>query len=309
MQPPSIVCPVDFSDTSRTALQYAGAIADHFGARLIVLSVDDPLLAAVAANSGRAPSLAEATEGELRRFIDSSLADGAGGAKALDVRVAVGKPAAEILQLARDSRADLIVMSSQGRSGAGKRFFGSTTEGVLRGTDVPVLVTPRTTTAIGSLSAIVRSLHHIVAPVDFSAASAHQVAIAVGIGKSLSLPLIVPHVIEPVFVPPPVRWASPGLDAERRAHAEARLREFVEGAAAHASAETLVLSGDPSEEIVKLAEARDAGLIVMGLHSSNLLGPRMGSVTYRVLSLSRALVLAIPPLSGQSISTADDTAR
>jgi nucleotide-binding universal stress UspA family protein len=301
MQPPSIVCPVDFSDTSRTALQYAGAIAEHFGARLTVLSVDDPLLATVAANSGRVPSLAEATEGELRRFIDSSLTHDAGGPTGLDVRVAVGKPAVEILRLAHDSRADLIVMSSQGRSGAGKRFFGSTTEGVLRATNVPVLVTPKADAAIGSFSAIVSSVHYIIAPVDLSAASAHQVTIAAGISKSLSVPLIVPHVIEPVFVPAPVRWAVPGLDAERRAHAEARLREFVEGAATHASAETLVLSGDPSEEIVKLAKARDAGLIVMGLHSSNLLGPRMGSVTYRVLSLSRALVLAIPPLSSPSV--------
>jgi nucleotide-binding universal stress UspA family protein len=305
MQPPSIVCPVDFSDTSRTALQYAGAIADHFGARLTVLSVDDPLLATVAANSGRVPSLAEATEGELRRFIESSLTHGSGAPKALELRVAVGKPAVEILRLARDSRADLIVMSSEGRSGAGKRFFGSTTEGVLRATDVPVLVTPRGGAAVGSLSAIVGSLHHIVVPVDLSPASAHQVTIAAGIGKSLSVPLIVPHVIEPVFVPAPVRWAVPGLDAERRADAETQLREFVERTVTDASVETLVLSGDPSEEIVRLAEARDAGLIVMGLHSSSLLGPRMGTVTYRVLSLSRALVLAIPPVRSPSDATGD----
>jgi hypothetical protein len=36
-------------------------------------------------------------------------------------------------------------------------------------------------------------------------------------------------------------------------------------------------------------------LIVMGLHSSPLLGPRMGSVTYRVLCLAHRLVLAVPP--------------
>jgi hypothetical protein len=33
----------------------------------------------------------------------------------------------------------------------------------------------------------------------------------------------------------------------------------------------------------------------MGLHGSPLLGPRMGSVTYRMLCLSPALVLAVPP--------------
>ena len=38
-------------------------------------------------------------------------------------------------------------------------------------------------------------------------------------------------------------------------------------------------------------------LIVIGLHASALLGPRMGSVTYRVISIvqAQALVLAMPP--------------
>ena len=34
----------------------------------------------------------------------------------------------------------------------------------------------------------------------------------------------------------------------------------------------------------------------MGLHSSPVLGPRMGSVTYRVLCLAHRLVLALPPV-------------
>jgi len=37
------------------------------------------------------------------------------------------------------------------------------------------------------------------------------------------------------------------------------------------------------------------GAIVMGLHSSPLTAARMGSVTYRVLCLTRKLVLALPP--------------
>jgi nucleotide-binding universal stress UspA family protein len=59
--------------------------------------------------------------------------------------------------------------------------------------------------------------------------------------------------------------------------------------------EPIVLTGEPSEEIVTLAETRQARLIVMGLHSSGLLGPRMGSVTYRVLCRTNSLVLALPP--------------
>jgi nucleotide-binding universal stress UspA family protein len=57
--------------------------------------------------------------------------------------------------------------------------------------------------------------------------------------------------------------------------------------------------GDPAEEIAKFAQSRHAGLIVIGLHASPLSGPRMGSVTYRVLCLTRTLVLALPPTVAQ----------
>jgi nucleotide-binding universal stress UspA family protein len=98
-----------------------------------------------------------------------------------------------------------------------------------------------------------------------------------------------------VHVPAGLGGEIPITDEDRRATAEATLRRLVAAVATKTSTAISVVSGDPSEEIVKLAEAREADLIVMGLHSSGLLGPRMGSVTYRVLSLTRSLVLALPP--------------
>ena len=52
---PTVLCPIDFSDASRAALCYGVAIADHFGARLTALTVEDPLLAEVAATTGLGP--------------------------------------------------------------------------------------------------------------------------------------------------------------------------------------------------------------------------------------------------------------
>ena len=109
-------------------------------------------------------------------------------------------------------------------------------------------------------------------------------------------PLILAQVLEPMFIPLSVRAIIAGPDSERRFDVEARLRDLIASAATNATTEALVLSGDPSEEIVKLGDTRGARLIVMGLHSSGLLGPRVGSVTYRVLCLTNALVLALPPV-------------
>jgi hypothetical protein len=45
----TIVCPIDYSDCSKRALRFAGALAEHFGARLVVLHVFDPSIAGTAA--------------------------------------------------------------------------------------------------------------------------------------------------------------------------------------------------------------------------------------------------------------------
>ena len=291
----SVVCPVDFSDASRSALGYAAAIANHFGAQLTVLTVDDPLLAEAAHTAGRIPSLTVETERELRRFCEEAVPDFSKRPKTVEYRVTVGKPATEILREAVAAHADVIVISSHGRTGMRKAFFGSTTERVLRETTVPVLVTPPGRVPAHSLSQLAQSIKRVVAPVDLSDASTRQVVVGGSIAQALSVPLIVAHVMEPIYIPFTVRVAIPGVEASRRARVEEELAGIIGSLSSDITAESIVLTGDASEEIVKLAEARNANLIVMGLHSSGVLGPRMGSVTYRVLCLTRALVLAIPP--------------
>jgi nucleotide-binding universal stress UspA family protein len=103
------------------------------------------------------------------------------------------------------------------------------------------------------------------------------------------------HVIEPVRSMVAAHPRAPKIDAERRYRAERELEDAVSGLAAAAEPEAVVAYGEPAEEIAKFAQDRDAGLIVMGLHSSPVLGPRMGSVTYRVLCLAPRLTLALPP--------------
>jgi nucleotide-binding universal stress UspA family protein len=286
-----VLCPIDFSEASRTSLPYAIAIARHCSARLTLLTVDDPLLAEVAAQAST--SLIGETERELRRFCGDLLTDAA-----IDTafKVVVGKPGPEILRAATDGRADLIVMSSQGRSGARKMFFGSTTERVLRDTTVPVFVTPAATPPPPRLSEAPRRVHRIIVPIDLSGTSARQAAVAAAIATVLSVPLLLVHVLEPVFVPYNVRIALGGVDAARRERAGEELTAVAATLPAQVQVESLVLSGDPSEEISKLVKTRDAHLIVIGLHSAGALGPRMGSVTYRILCLSHTPVLALPPL-------------
>jgi nucleotide-binding universal stress UspA family protein len=293
---PSVLCPVDFSDASRGALRYAAAVAEHFCARLTVLTINDPVLEVAAVTAYGAAWLPEDSHGELRRFVESTFSGRTLGVQELRSEVATGKPAPEILRVARERSCDLIVMSTHGLTGVRKLFFGSTTERVLRETSVPVLVTPSTDHGPRQIDEIARTVRRVLAPVDLTAASPRQVLIARGIGEAINVPIVLAHVIEPVRFPAHIDMPLPSIEAERRDRAERALAELTSTIPPALKPEALVAYGDPAEEIAKIARDRRAGLVVMGLHASPLTGPRMGSVTYRLLCLSPTLVLALPPV-------------
>ncbi len=287
-----VLCPIDFSDGSRGALRYANTIAVHFGARLTLLVVNDPLLLEASVLAAGASTLVEETTHEMQRFFKQTL--GPRAKAEVDFVVASGKPAPEILKVSRERGTGLIVMASHGLSGFRKLFFGSTTERVLRETTVPTLVTSGTDVGPSDFDELRKAVRRVLIPVDLTAATAHQVAIARQISGELTVPLLLAHVIEPVraLSKNPVLQT---VETERRYRAEAELERLIGAAPDGAAPEALLVYGEPAEEIAKVAADRDAGLIVMGLHSSTLLGPRMGSVTYRVLCLAHRLVLALPP--------------
>lgn len=292
---PSVLCPVDFSDNSRGALRYAAAIASHLGARLTLLAVNDPLLVEATHLAAGPDRLVEDTVREVDAFCRQSFAGKLPTVGDVRLEVATGKPAAEILRISKERGSDLIVMGSHGATGFRKLFFGSTTERVLRETTVPVLVTPAGDAGPAHSEDARTAVRRVLAPVDLSAATAHQIAVAYKVAEHLGLPLLLLHVIEPVRSMVAAHPRLPKIDAERRDRAERELEAAIASVPPVVKPEALIAYGEPAEEIAKIATERDLGLIVMGLHSSPLLGPRMGSVTYRVLCVAHRLVLAIPP--------------
>ena len=296
---PSVLCPLDFSESSRGALRFAGAIAAHFGSPLTLLAVNDPLLDEAAELTGGHSYLVDETRREMEKFHLQAFGNSPNPAVDAHFEIASGKPAHEILRVARERGSDLIVMASHGSTGFRKLFFGSTTERVLRETLVPVLVTPGGDVAALDLEEARRAIRRVLVPVDLTAASAHQLDIAGRLAAALSLPLVVVHVIEPLRSVVSTHGTPSTVETERRYRAEAELERAADSCAGAPRTEALVVYGEPAEEIVKVASDRDAGLIVMGLHSSPVLGPRMGSVTYRVLCLAHRLVLALPPTAAR----------
>jgi nucleotide-binding universal stress UspA family protein len=193
-------------------------------------------------------------------------------------------------------------MSTHGLTGVRKLFFGATTERVLRETSIPVLVTPAVEPGPLFLDNLRSLVGRVLAPVDLTAASKNQVQVAGALASAVDVPLILAHVVEPLRFPGPPSARRPAVENERRARSEQALQELMTAIPPGVKSEGLTAFGDPAEEIAKIARDRHAGLIVIGLHGSPLSGPRMGSVTYRVLCLSQTPVLALPPVVPASVA-------
>lgn len=129
----SIVVPTDFSPTATKAVEYGAGLAYRLGASLTLLHAVEPLGVALPQALAEAQQIGatESLEGVVKELA-------ARGVKA-DFAVRMGPAARETIELARERKADLIVIGTHGRSGLSRLLLGSVAENVLRHADCPVL--------------------------------------------------------------------------------------------------------------------------------------------------------------------------
>lgn len=128
-----ILLPTDLSEASRAAFPLAALFARAFESEVIALhAVPRPLLAALAENP-YALAAAVPSTGRLREFVG----DVAG--RPVTLRVEQGTAWDRIVAVAREEKADLIVMATRGADSLGDRILGSQTERVIRHAGCPVL--------------------------------------------------------------------------------------------------------------------------------------------------------------------------
>ncbi len=133
-----ILVPIDFSGSSKQALEYAVTFARRFKAKLVLLHVVDlyPVdymlgITRDVDESTRVVAQAETKLGILARRC---------GVAATETMVRLGKPYQEIINAARERRSQLVIMGTHGYTGFLHFELGSTAERVLRTAPCPVLV-------------------------------------------------------------------------------------------------------------------------------------------------------------------------
>lgn len=138
-----IVCPVDFSDTSERAARYAVALARQLGAGVhFVHAWQMPVYAFPDGAVILGPDVVAQITGELQRSLDAQVARHRESDVAVEGHLAQGIADREIVRIAQELGAELIVMSTHGRTGLSHLLLGSVAERVVRTSPIPVLTVP-----------------------------------------------------------------------------------------------------------------------------------------------------------------------
>lgn len=141
-----ILAGIDYSEYSREAARYAVTLAEKLGAHLHFLHVVEyePYIGSGFGVSFTAPlkqyiskqhEQQQQSMEEMKRFVGEFENRGV----SVDYLVAVGNPRVEIIRVAKEIKADLIVVGTHGRRGISQMIIGSVAEKVIRRATCPVL--------------------------------------------------------------------------------------------------------------------------------------------------------------------------
>jgi nucleotide-binding universal stress UspA family protein len=293
-----LLCPVDFSDCSRHALDRAVAIANRYGASITMLHVLRPVESLIpAGDGGLYPGFVYTEEdvAQLARELATFAAE-SGAPKNVDTVVVDGNPAREILRQAVETHAGLIVIGTHGRTGVQRLLLGSVTEHVLVKAPCPVLTVPPRAPDVVPAGAL---FTQIVCAVDFSPASTKALAYARALATDFQAALTVVHAVEPVPVFDPVLMGGPGMP-EFAIQAMANARDYLHqwlthGAGGGSPVAEVVSEGKAYQEILRTAAERHADLIVLGAHSGRAGLLAFGSTMNHVVRQAACPVLTVKP--------------
>jgi nucleotide-binding universal stress UspA family protein len=290
-----IVCPVDFSESSVSALAHAAALAQWYNAQLTVLHVvptfepmqvrgdlGDPIQIVT-------PMPREQVLEEMSRTLNLSVVS----PRATPV-AEQGDPRSTIIDQAISKKADLIVMGTHGRRGFKRLLLGSVTEAVLREAPCPVLTVPPHAPAVSEAATFKR----ILCPIDFSPSALQALGFALDLARQADGLVTLLHVVEWLAEEEPRASAHFNIPEYRRymvEDAQQRLRGLVaEESRTWVEINDMVVSGRAHREILRAAETKPADLIVMGAQGRGGMGLALfGSTTQQVVRGAMCPVLTV----------------
>lgn len=267
----AVLVTTDFSKASEKPLRRALAIAHHFDAKFYLAHVVTSVGYAIAGP----PTLQLATEAATRdvQKLEQSLIE-TGCLNGLSHEFIVrqgGEVWKQLEAVINEKHVDLVVTGTHGRRNLGKMLLGSVAEQIFRRSNCLVLTVGPGCFGDSPLE-VDRPYRSFLFATDFGECSLRALPRAISFANHFGAKLILLHVVPIAPIPEGLHWSRTTTDI-RRMQEEAgqpalqRLKELVsQDVELGAAPEFVVKFGRPSEMILQVARAREADLIIMGLH-------------------------------------------
>jgi nucleotide-binding universal stress UspA family protein len=269
------------------AFTFALAQASEFAADLVIFHVYDTLVVAASETSGiRSYDYAAAARSEVQHLEPLAQRARQAGIKC-EVVVRPGLAADQILGYLREHRIDRIVMGTHSPGPIGKLLVGSVAEAVLRSANVPVFIVGPEVVDGAYRNFAIRTILSAVSLIDSSYVVA---SFAAELALQHNARLVLQHVIRPQDRAEILAGRTvEEIETDLLRLIPTELREQI-------SVQTIVVPGDPTEELLYQGRAQQADLIVLGAHGASAFAAitRHG-VVYKVLAHSHCPVITLSP--------------
>ena len=290
----TILAAEDFSKTAELALQHALRLTRRHNARLVLAHVVEPIPLGpypVLMAPGNELAIRDLALARLEKVAAKLRDEGV----VVDVRVDMGKPGTQLVEIAEEEAADLIVIGTRGLTTFQHILLGSTAEYVVRRSACPVLTIHPEDVVKEEESKLV------VLPTDLSPQTTVATDVFAAIFGDEKKPLILLTYAD--RTPPyldPFRHDTL-LKMNQRDVMKEAIEKKMEDEVAHLreagfEVETAVLDGDPVSVVTKLASEREADLIAMYTHGrSVIVNAILGKTAQRIVQHAPCPVLTVRP--------------
>jgi len=287
----TLLVPLDGSVLAERALPYASRLARAAGARLLLMraTLAHPVEGIEEADARAA--MVERAEIELGSVAERLRHEGL----IVEPAVYYAEAAEAILKAARERQADLIVMSTLGRTGLGRWIYGSVANRVLQRAEVPLVLVP----ASCERAWAAEGPRRILVPLDGSPLAEEALAPAQALAELGHADLLLARVVEPLAPIEPHGGYLPPLHPDESELDAAR--QYLESVASPLrfggrTVTVHVVQGSPAAQISAVARERQVDLIAMATHGRGGVARLvMGSVAAEVLRQASGPLLVVRP--------------
>jgi nucleotide-binding universal stress UspA family protein len=295
-----ILVPVDFSEPSKTAVNYGLSLALQFNARLVLTHIVPSSTALVYTF----PTESFAFEREQVKQAKSALPSLIPGEYRdrvnLQAIVKVGEVRNELMGILNNEKIDLLVMGTHGRNVVERFLLGSLTERMLRKVPVPILTVSHLdpTKELHNNGPV--PLRHVLYATDLSDSAEIGLNFSAELASGAGARLTVLHVMKPLEA---IYWGAEGgyladeLDGLRE-DTQKRLKLSIPEPLYTDKAlkvAPVMVEGDPYREILALADEQDVDMIVLNLQGKTAVERAfLGSTAERVIRSAHVPVFSIP---------------